>query len=610
MGTRIVPRGGVNHGWRLGSALVMALVTAHTEAFARDYYFRAAGNDGVGDGSRRAPWQTIAKLNTLDLEPGDRVLFRAGETFLEPIVLDAHDSATDASGALRGKPIRFLSFGRDEKPVISSPHGHGLYAVDVGGLRIQDIDFAGSSVTEEITDTSNVTNGLLFENTQSQLRQHDIVVDDVVVHGFGEAGIHFRGVNPASASGGFADVWITHCLVHTNGRSGVMTSVRSDTGTVVDGSQFDFQSRAHANFTVSENVVHDTTGKNESNRVSGNGIVLPQMANALIAFNVAHHNGGVAGGGGVAIWTWESDQVRIQFNEAYASKASDGRDGEGFDLDGGARQGIIQYNYSHGNLGAGYGLFEFGYASAMQGNVIRYNISENDGGGLGVWGNGPRFDGTDTVDVAAASLAYGNTVVYPQGPGADCFGSVASVGVYNTIFLASGGPPLVQLTDFDGAGPLYTLDVDMLYNAYWSGVDPFLIAWDGTHYSSVADWAAATQQEIAGELLVGVQHDPGLHGPFTGGRTLDDPFLFHSLGEYRLLSTSLLIDAGGTVSDLPLPMVLGLTEVCARDFYRRHFPQGPRLILVPRKSSSRRTLSRGNRRLTVAWRPQTLLSEV
>ncbi len=576
MSTTSVPRGGMYHDWRLRSALVMVLITAPTQAFARDYYFSASGNDVVGSGTRTAPWQTIAKLNTLDLEPGDRVLFRAGERFVGPIVLDAHDSATDASGAFRGKPIRFLSFGGDKRPVISSPHEHGLYAVDVGGLRIQDIEFAGSRTLEEITAPANATNGLLFENTQSLLRQHHIVIDDIVVHGFGEAGIHFRGVNPASASGGFANVWVTHCLVHTNGRSGVMTSVRSDTGTVVDGAQFDFQSRAHANFTVGQNVVHHTTGKSENNGVSGNGIVLSQMANAVIAFNVAHHNGGVAGGGGVAIWTWESDQVRIQFNEAYASGSFDGRDGEGFDLDGGARQGIIQYNYSHGNQGAGYGLFEFGYASAMQGNVIRYNISENDGGGLGVWGNGPRFDGTDTVDVAASSLLYNNTVVSPQGPGANFFGSVASVGIYNTIFLSTGGQPLVQLTDFDGPGPFYTLEVDMLYNAYWSGAAPFLIAWAGTNYSSMAEWAAATQQEIAGERVVGIQQDPGLQGPFTGGRTLDDPFLLPTLDEYRLLSTSLLIDAGGTVATLSLPIALGLTDVGTRDFYRRPIPQGPR----------------------------------
>jgi hypothetical protein len=41
----------------------------------------ASGDDRTGDGSIRSPWASIAKANTLDLEPGDRVFFKGGETF-------------------------------------------------------------------------------------------------------------------------------------------------------------------------------------------------------------------------------------------------------------------------------------------------------------------------------------------------------------------------------------------------------------------------------------------------------------------------------------------------------------------------------------------------
>jgi hypothetical protein len=39
----------------------------------------------------------------------------------------------------------------------------------------------------------------------------------------------------------------------------------------------------------------------------------------------------------------------------------------------------LQYNYSHGNDGAGYLLYQFSGANPFGGNVVRYNISENDG---------------------------------------------------------------------------------------------------------------------------------------------------------------------------------------------------------------------------------------
>lgn len=546
------------------TTLTLTLAVA-AEAFARDYYFSAHGDDAAGDGSRAAPYQSMARLNSLDLDQGDRVLLRAGDTFAGPILLDAGDSATDADGVLRGKPIRLLPFGGRQRPVIFTPHGNGLHAVDVGGIRIQGLELAGSNAPDEITATANASTGVLFENTNSLVQQRRVALVDVLVHGFGEAGVNFRAVNPAAATGGFADVRVIRCEIHSNGRAGLMSSVRSDTGSTVDGALYDFQSRAHARFFVSRNVVFDTFGKRESGGVSGSGIVLAQVATARMVFNVAHHNGGRAGGGGVAIWAWESDHVRIESNEAYANASFDGRDGGGFDLDGGTRHGLMQYNYSHGNHGVGYGLFEFGYASPMRDNVIRYNVSEDDGGGLAVWGNGPRSDGSGHVDAAAASLFYNNTIIRPRGPNAHFFGSVAEVGVYNNLFLSFAGNPVVQGNDFVASGQ--ERGIDMLANAYWSDSDSFRILWENGTYTSLADWSAATRQETASGVLVGVQVDPGLSGPFNGGRSLNQPLLFSTLDAYRLLPTSALIDAGTSVADLSLPIALGLTDVGARDFY-------------------------------------------
>src|SRR5262249_37776900 len=155
----------------------------------------------------------------------------------------------------------------------SSANGDGLHAVDAGGIRIRRLEFAGNSTTEAITDPTNTATGLLFENRSSFIRQHRIAIADVVVHGFGEAGIKFIAMNPALAAGGFADVRLLNSDIYSNGRSAVVSGVQSATGTVADGSLYDFQARAHANFTVRNNVVHHTFGKRASGGVSGNGIV-------------------------------------------------------------------------------------------------------------------------------------------------------------------------------------------------------------------------------------------------------------------------------------------------------------------------------------------------
>jgi hypothetical protein len=543
-------------------------------AFGSDYHFSTLGSDSTGDGSLASPWQSIAKLNSLNLGPGDNVLLRAGDTFPGNIMLDASDSATNTSGVFGGSPISFGPYGLGPRPIISAATGNGLRATNAGGLEIHGLEFAGTNSLSSIASVGNTTKGLFFENTQSLFRQQHIYLNDIVVHGFGDTGIDLHATNPTINSGGFTDVRITNSDINSNGRSGIASSVSSSNGLVVGGTAYDYYALAHSNFQIAHNIVHGTTGKNESGGVSGNGIILGQVDGAVIERNVAHHNGGLAGGGGVGIWAWEGDHVVIQYNEAHDNQTFDGRDGGGFDLDGGVNNSVVQYNYSHGNRGAGLGLFQFSYASKMGGNTIRYNISENDGAGIAAWGNGPRYPGTDAAE---DSIFHNNTVINPNGPAVHFFGTVNNIGVYNNILVTSNGNPQVKLDDWDGAGSNYTLNVDMRGNAYWSSGAAFLVQWANANYGSLAAWANATGQEKIAGALVGKKVDPLLAGPFNGGIALDDPALLESLKAYRLMANSSLIDAGRDLASLPLPTALGLTNPGQRDFFGGVIPVGSAL---------------------------------
>lgn len=548
--------------WRLTMWFVVWAAVGQAAA-AADFHFSALGNDTTGDGSLANPWRSITKLNALDLNAGDQVLFRAGDTFAGNILLQSSDSANNAAGIFGGTPLTFTSYGTGARPIISSPTGHGLRATDVGGLNVRGLEFAGASSLSAITPTSNTRIGLLVENAQSNFRQQHVYMDDVVVHGFGEAGIQLLARNPTINSGGFDDVRITNSTIYDNGRSGIVSGVTSTSGLVTGGTDYDYYSRAHANVHVANNRVYGTTGKSESSGVSGNGVVLAQVDGAVIERNVAHHNGGLAGGGGVGIWTWESNNVAIQFNEAYQNQTFDGRDGGGFDLDGGVINSLMQYNYSHGNEGAGLGLFQFGYASKMGNNAIRYNISESDGAGISVWGNGPRFPGTDAAE---DSLFYNNTVIQPNGPAVNYFGSVDDVGVFNNVLVSKNGNPLVKLDDWDGSGSDYTIDVQMIGNAYWASGGPTTIQWGNDNFNSITAWSNATAQESIAGSFAGILADPQLVGPFFGGTVLNDANLLSELTAYRLRSTSPLVDAGRSLDLLTLAIELGLTDRGLRDF--------------------------------------------
>jgi len=81
------------------------------EVSAGNYYFSLAGNDANTGTTTADPFQTIMKLNTLTLAPGDSVLFRAGDTFRGQINLH--------QGGSSGSPIVFSQYNSGRKPVIS-----------------------------------------------------------------------------------------------------------------------------------------------------------------------------------------------------------------------------------------------------------------------------------------------------------------------------------------------------------------------------------------------------------------------------------------------------------------------------------------------------------
>ena len=98
----------------------------------------------------------------------------------------------------------------------------------------------------------------------------------------------------------------------------------------------------------------------------------------------------------------------------------------------------MQYNYSHDNAGAGYLLSQFPSARNFEDNVVRLNISENDGRTNG--------GGITTIGVDESEV-YNNTVYI--GPRAD--GSLplaaeakrtSEVDFRNNLFVPTGGASL------------------------------------------------------------------------------------------------------------------------------------------------------------------------
>ena len=116
---------------------------------------------------------------------------------------------------------------------------------------------------------------------------------------------------------------------------------------------------------VGNNKVFNNLGV-KSNVVShsGDGILIGDASGGTVEKNTAYTNGWcstAAAGGPAAIWCYDSKNIIFQYNEAHLNGTGTGMpDGNGFDLDGGASNCIMQYNYSLDNYGAGFLVWEYG----------------------------------------------------------------------------------------------------------------------------------------------------------------------------------------------------------------------------------------------------------
>ncbi|HEY0867746.1 MAG TPA: right-handed parallel beta-helix repeat-containing protein [Fimbriimonas sp.] len=465
-----------------------------TMATANTYYIDAVrGRDTNGGTSRKTAWQSARPLSTIRLKPGDRVLFAGGQRFQGNLCLEGLDG-----------PITVSSFGKG-RAVIDGGNGDALVVEDCARVAVKGLDFVGAG-----RKNGSDGRGIVLRRTRTA------ALEDLDVSGFRIAGIE---------TGGDEDTLIRRVVAHDNGFAGIS----------VHG--------GHSGLPRSKRVVirdciaRDNPGdpKNRTGH-SGNGILVSGVDGCLIDRCVATNNGWDMprkGNGPVGIWAWNADRVTIQRCISYANR-SPGADGGGFDFDGGVTNSVLQYNLSYDNEGCGYLLCQFSGATRWRNNVVRYNVSYNDGSrnmqaGIGLW--------TGDLGIWDAEI-YNNTIVNPHH-------AVYSMGalpgfVYRNNLFVCGGDALVgdfSRSRFEG-------------NRYQAKGN--LVAQDGkvayddrpTTYRSLDEWVLATGQERIGELVVGTAGEAGIVLPRRGEKLPTDPRDLEKMPFFRLAEGSDCIGAG------------------------------------------------------------------
>ncbi|MGW4898438.1 carbohydrate binding domain-containing protein, partial [Kitasatospora sp. NPDC004240] len=148
---------------------------------------------------------------------------------------------------------------------------------------------------------------------------------------------------------------------------------------------------------------------NTISNTGGDGIVLRAADHALIEHNTAYDIAMRPMGANAGIWTINSDDTLVQYNEVHhVRRLPDNGDGQAFDSDYANNRAVFQFNYSHDNEG-GFMLFcgSCGSGSSTTGTVVRYNLSHHD---KGRW---LTASGENSADI------YHNTVYLPAGSTTD-----------------------------------------------------------------------------------------------------------------------------------------------------------------------------------------------
>ncbi|WP_069999357.1 InlB B-repeat-containing protein [Cellulosilyticum sp. I15G10I2] len=386
------------------------------------YYVDAVEGDDSNLGtSDTSPWKTLDKLNAMTFQPGDKILLKAGAVW-DNQYLDLKGSGT------ADKPIIVDSYGGGPKPVINfgdtevNGEGFGVRLKNVSYWQINNLEitsgqFAASRLRNGIWVVGEGANGGHFRHIYIK----NCYVHDIFSNSRRGGGINFHARNTlGGVESTWDDILVEGCIVSNVMDTGIQTMTDVLLSPMPSGWIHFYD--AFTNVRIRNNYVE---------KIYRDGILVRSSTNPLIEYNTtdaigkcavydsnvvkyAPYNEVVA-----AQWAYYCKGAVFQYNVASNTKKLSG-DGQPWDFDQFVYDSVYQYNYSYNNEGGTLLVM-----ANTDGNVFRYNISQND----------KDMFGSAIYNSSNGSLAVYNNVFY-RGPGVAQQRSLtsASSGVGKTNF--------------------------------------------------------------------------------------------------------------------------------------------------------------------------------
>ena len=455
------------------------------------------GKDSNAGTAENKAFQTLKKVNELNLEPGDTVLLKKGSVFEDQALKFTKEDSGTAEA-----PVKIYTYGEGEKPKINT-NGHGQWELNYGNpldnqnhkwkgtvsssILIEDTEYLEIEGLELTNDRKSATDtekdkeyndayamdrtgvaGVAKDNgTVDHIVLNDLYIHDVTGNVYNKhmtnGGIYFIVAKPTNEGetgiARYNDVQIRNCSLNKVNRWGIAVGYTYQWGQFETGELPDATMAKYG----SSNVVIEN---NYLNHVGGDAITTMYLDRPLIQYNVSENaaeqinttdyaqqqprldaNGKEigkqdVGAGRVAagIWPWKCKNAIFQYNECFKTlnAASGNGDGQPWDADYGDGTNY-QYNYSHGNTAS---TIMFCGGNSVN-NTFRYNISQNeDMGPLDPAGN------------SGNCQVYNNTFYIKEGLNTiwhRSHGNGGPVDMENNIFYFAGNTP-VNVKEWNPSG--------------------------------------------------------------------------------------------------------------------------------------------------------------
>jgi len=407
-------------------------------AHAADYYVDSTST-GTNFGSRTNPWKSLAwnaPINQTAFQPGDRIFFRKGRTYVGQIM-------PLGSGGTAAAPVIFDSYEEpgdpQTKPVIAgmgtAQIGSTIYLKDKSYVTVQNLEVTNWPAGATATDGSaGVRDGIRIQIYGAGVKSGIKILNNTIRQ--------VRGITARGGLYGNAAIYVITSDSSTNAR---WDDVLIEGNDISDSTCIGIYVKCPPYYTMANTAGWATNVKITGNTFQNMGadhIVLNGCESPVVEFNKGY-GAGVYGTRQyemiAGMWTcYKTQNTLFQYNEvAYTeNEFANGLkgDSQAFDVDYGTQGNhVFQYNYTHHNEGGVLIIMPADNNGAgtnyPKTTIYRYNLSVNDGRNTGTCSQFSIFPVQGT-----SSAHIHNNVFYSTLPEGYRFTGVTAAYYSNNVF--------------------------------------------------------------------------------------------------------------------------------------------------------------------------------